>query len=248
VLLREAILTRRCAGAQDRAQVSAREGRFRLDVSDCGDELQSLSDAWIEVSVTGSDGVARKLGARTKIGSVPYALQAQHAVNADNAEGALATQLQALSNRVTQLENAGGATNSAFYAIKRKDQMLSIGNEDVVLFDDEQYDLGNEYDPTTSTFTTRGGGYYEFSCNVAWNIDALGNVSNWEVNLIVNDIERTYTGAYGEGRYTSRQVQLATKLKPGDRVQCKELQETGTPQPINVKSTYVMFEGRRFAQ
>lgn len=57
-------------------------GRFRMDVSDCADELQVEPDAWAAVQFTGSDGTPHAIPGRTKVGAVPYAMEAKHAVSA----------------------------------------------------------------------------------------------------------------------------------------------------------------------
>jgi hypothetical protein len=233
-----------CATA---GQVSVRDGHFRFDASDCADALHKNADVWLEVSFKGSAGNERKINGRTKIGAVPYALEAQHAISASSSAGALATELQALTNRVAQLESAS-ASKSAFQAIKRSAQSIPGGdNGAMVIFDDEQFDYGNEFDPATSTFTARNGGVYEFSCSVTWTLDRLGTVAEWEVNIFLNGDERAYNGLYTDGEGTTRQVQLVVKLNAGDRVQCGALQDSSTAQALNVSGNYITFEGRRFA-
>jgi len=63
------------------AAVPVVAGRFRMDVSDCADELQTEPDAWAAVQFTGSDGTPHAIPGRTKVGAVPYAMEAQHAVS-----------------------------------------------------------------------------------------------------------------------------------------------------------------------
>jgi hypothetical protein len=63
------------------AAVPVVAGRFRMDVSDCADELQTQPDAWAAVQFTGSDGTPHAIPGRTKVGAVPYAMEAQHAVS-----------------------------------------------------------------------------------------------------------------------------------------------------------------------
>jgi hypothetical protein len=53
------------------------EGNFRIVMDDCADAMHGSANLWVEVSVNGSG-----LG-RTKIGAVPYALEAANAVQAD---------------------------------------------------------------------------------------------------------------------------------------------------------------------
>jgi hypothetical protein len=60
-------------------------GRFSIALPDaCRTPVQASGDTWVEVLVDGAS-----LG-RTKLGAVPYAVEANHAVNADNASAAAA--------------------------------------------------------------------------------------------------------------------------------------------------------------
>jgi len=61
------------------------DGRFRVEVSaDCVDAMKAQPDTWVALRFTGSDGVPHELPQRSKVGAVPYSLEAQHAVNATN--------------------------------------------------------------------------------------------------------------------------------------------------------------------
>lgn len=64
-------------------------GRFQLPLPDCQAAVGASPDLWLEAIVDG-----KSLG-RTKLGAVPYAVEANHAVSADSATagGPLATQL-----------------------------------------------------------------------------------------------------------------------------------------------------------
>ena len=79
-------------------------GRFRVEVSAaCVAELKAQPDVWVALKFTGPDGVPHELPVRTKIGAVPFALEAQHAVAASVASGAagnLAATLQNVEQRV----------------------------------------------------------------------------------------------------------------------------------------------------
>lgn len=64
-------------------------GRFQLPLPDCQAAVAASPDLWLEATVDG-----KSLG-RTKLGAVPYAVEANHAASADaaTAGGPLATQL-----------------------------------------------------------------------------------------------------------------------------------------------------------
>src|SRR4051812_7123921 len=57
-------------------------GHFRVELSDaCVATLRAKPDTFMEVSFTGDDDVTHTL-TRVKVGAVPYALEADHAVSA----------------------------------------------------------------------------------------------------------------------------------------------------------------------
>jgi hypothetical protein len=59
--------------------IALQRGRFRLDVSDCVDQVKANPDLYVEITVDGSP-LPRK-----KIGATPYAVEAGHATTADQA-------------------------------------------------------------------------------------------------------------------------------------------------------------------
>lgn len=81
-----------CVSETVNAPVEA--GRFRVEVSpDCVAKMKAQPDLWVALKFSGPDGVPHEIPLRTKIGAVPYAMEAQHAVSATQANGALATQV-----------------------------------------------------------------------------------------------------------------------------------------------------------
>jgi hypothetical protein len=90
-------------------------GRFQLALPDCQAAVGASPDLWLEAIVDG-----KSLG-RTKLGAVPYAIEASHAVSADSADGAsgaLATRLDAVEKNVealtVRLNDSRGATLQKF--------------------------------------------------------------------------------------------------------------------------------------
>ena len=86
-------------------------GRFQLALpKKCADAVKASPDVWADVVVDGSS-----LG-RTKLGAVPYALEAGHATSADaasRASGALAEQLGALEDGVAAMPKITAWTDYA---------------------------------------------------------------------------------------------------------------------------------------
>lgn len=69
-------------------------GRFRVELSaECVAAMKVQPDVWATLRFTGPDGVVHELPGRSKVGAVPYALEAQHAVSASVATGGLAAQM-----------------------------------------------------------------------------------------------------------------------------------------------------------
>jgi len=86
-------------------------GRFQVTLPDaCTTAVGDNADLWLEVTVDGTS-----LG-RTKLGAVPYAVEASHAASADAAAGALQTQLDALQKKVDALSAKADAEAPKVYS------------------------------------------------------------------------------------------------------------------------------------
>jgi hypothetical protein len=91
----------RCAAGPESRTLTA--GRFQLQLpAACASAVHERADLWLEVSVDGAS-----LG-RSKLGSVPYALESAHSQSADQASGALATRLMDIEQ--TRVQSAGSPT------------------------------------------------------------------------------------------------------------------------------------------
>lgn len=108
--------------ASEASDVSVDRGRFRVQVSDaCVAAFRGNADLWLALKFTGGDGVPHELPGRAKVGAVPYALEAQHAVSASNGvprgavlmfQGACPagfSELKAMRGRVPRGEPTGNA-------------------------------------------------------------------------------------------------------------------------------------------
>lgn len=109
-------------------------GRFQITLPDvCTTAVSASPDLWLEATVDGTS-----LG-RTKLGAVPYAVEAAHAASAasaDDATGALATRLDALDKGVAKL--AARLDNARSLAISK-------------------YDVDSDVTVTTTNWTWVGG-------------------------------------------------------------------------------------------
>jgi hypothetical protein len=96
------------------AAIGVIDGHFSVPLPDtCTKELGLIADTWIDVLVDGSDT------GRTKIGAVPYAIEANHAVNASTATaaqtgGALQTTLTQIEANITSLQGAPAPLTTVF--------------------------------------------------------------------------------------------------------------------------------------
>lgn len=87
------------------ASVSLQLGHFFLGLPDtCTTGIGANKDVWAEVFVGASAASAVSLG-RLKIGTVPYAVEANHAVSADNATNATTAKNATLSASATAMVN-----------------------------------------------------------------------------------------------------------------------------------------------
>ncbi|MET0385638.1 MAG: hypothetical protein ABW321_06750 [Polyangiales bacterium] len=91
------------------------QGHFSIDVSACAAVLQATPEQYTELTAKTGENPEVKLG-RSKIGAVPFALEARHSViatQATQAAGDLQAQLAAVTARLDALEaaarNVGGA-------------------------------------------------------------------------------------------------------------------------------------------
>lgn len=227
-------------------------GRFRIDASDCAQAMRQNADLWVAVAFRGDDGVERVISGRSKVGAVPYALEADHAKLANSASaatGELEATIDALTMRIEALEAGGNGgppvSLTAFQAIKTTQGPLSQGATELV-FNEEIFDRTDEYDETDGHFTAMQAGRYEFFCSIVWAIDGNGPTGTYEAAIFVNGIERVFSGHYGDGRYTTRQVHAVVELSAGDYVQCYSYQDDDSV-TLNLDAGYTSFEGRRFS-
>lgn len=86
-----------CTGELASAEV--RSGRFQVPLpAECVDAVKANPNLFVDVTVEGAS-----LG-RTKLGAVPYAIEAGHAMTADEASGALAARLDGFDDQLADVE------------------------------------------------------------------------------------------------------------------------------------------------
>jgi hypothetical protein len=137
---------------------------------------------------------------------------------------------------------------SAFRAINPTSIPVPTANTHVkVLFPNEQFDLANEYNPMTSTFTAKTDGVYSFVSGVIFQ--ATDSDVDYQVTLqfIINgsgdvDVNTDFTG-FDATFSAALQVSDILQLKAGDRVEVLVL---STTPGIILADNRNFFAGARF--
>jgi hypothetical protein len=172
--------------------VNVNSGRFRVPLATaCKSALNQNANAWVEV-VDGSTSLGR-----SPVGAVPYAVEADHAVNATLAANATSAVTAATAN------GAGGALAttiltiqgqlhpaSAFRAtLKTGVVAVPSGQLTAVPFDTVNFDLNSEYDVGTGVFTPKTAGVYLVSCELQYTMATT--VSACSVTILKNGVQVT---------------------------------------------------------
>lgn len=203
-------------------------GRFSIALPDaCTTKVGSNAGIWAEVIVGATANAAGSLG-RAKIGAVPFAVEANHAVSADSASAGLATQLATIQAEVHPA--------SAFRAYLTAATSIPNQVQTRVIFDHVDFDLATEYDNTTGIFTPKQAGYYLVQCG----FEFVGNnvVGDWNAAILRNGAEVTGTDLEASnGNGISPFVSAVAKLSASDSVTCSVEQISGAAQPLFSTST-----------
>jgi hypothetical protein len=209
-------------------------GRFQLALPEkCTASVKANPDLWLEVMVEGA------LLGRTKLGAVPYAIEAAHATSADvasDAHGALADRLDTLLPKERP---------SAVRAYRDVDQTLTGGVWTVVDFTGEELDLNSEFDLASDTFTPKVAGYYNVECSVAYS--AQGTTNIWHALVAVNGVEVSGVVLNIDGHAATPRASYLAKLSSTDKVQCVGLHHVPTPMKVLGLKQRTFFSAFRLA-
>ena len=208
-------------------------GRFQVPLPpSCAEAVKAGPDIWASVDVDGAT-----LG-RTKLGAVPFAIEAGHATSADTATSAAtaAAAEGALDDRITAIEDAGPG-KSAFYAFTSAATPLPNQVYKAIPFDSVKYDLGGEF--ANGVFKAKTAGLYFFSCNAHLDIPAPGTTAYFESILFVSGVNWGASSGQGDLWNATRNVEQLVKLAKGDTVNCTTFQTSGSSR--GVTGTFVGF-------
>ncbi|MGM0843689.1 MAG: C1q-like domain-containing protein [Bacillota bacterium] len=111
---------------------------------------------------------------------------------------------------------------SAFRAVKNTATLIPVADTNVkVSFANEQFDLNNEYNSSTSTFVAKTPGIYLFTSTLIF--DPNDDVDyEFGINLVVNggarDVDADYTG-FNASYFNTVDLSEIVKLEEGDTVE-----------------------------
>ncbi|MGE5785212.1 MAG: C1q-like domain-containing protein [Myxococcales bacterium] len=193
-------------------QTAVTNGRFTVALPDsCTQVIKANPDLYVEVTVDGSP-----VG-RTKLGAVPYAMEANHAVSADRASAAdraaaadKATASSELANSIAGVTARTGALESTFSRASfvayndSPDRYQSTTGKwpgNAVVFNN-----GAVWSTTNYEFTAPVAGYYSFS----WSAFSL--VASGRTFLRKNTTDQMQTDANG------KPFTMILELAAGDKV------------------------------
>jgi hypothetical protein len=231
--------------ADDAARVLWHDDRFSVDLPDaCAEAVHANADIQVEVLL----GDERTSLGRSRLGAVPYALEA---ARASQATGALEARIAALEAQL--------APRSAFKGLKPNRQEIPGPSDtamELVTFE-EVFDLADEFDQ--SLFVPRRRGLYQLACTLYYRADIDGNggpniLTGWFSVAIHRERlgsptsdEIARDGFYGDGFTAYRHASALVELEAGDVVSCRanhQVTSPATPQAIGgVGNGISTFEG-----
>lgn len=174
-------------------------GRFQLQLPEkCTQAVKMQPNLWLETSVEGT-----ALG-RTKLGAVPFAIEADHANTATTAEaagGALKTTLDSLTAKISHV-----SLNQV-----TPFEMSSGRDATVIPYSVELIDELDEY--SNNTFTASQPGDYLVCASLAVGDSTV----LFEVDLFINGSRRNVIGN-SSGSYTATSGCAVVRLSKGDEL------------------------------
>lgn len=185
-------------------------GRFQVALPDCAEVVKANPELFVDVQVDGA-----WLGA-TKLGAVPYAIEA----------GRASSSAGVLEERLTAIEARLG-TRSGFHAVMSAGQQILNNTTPKVKFNTENWDANNEYDPNTNVFSPKQAGLYALTCSVRFETGGAGTNGWWSASLDVNGDKVAQDSAYGDGWTLFRNATGLVTLKAGDKVSCTASHQSG---------------------
>ncbi|WP_145950074.1 C1q-like domain-containing protein [Paenibacillus sp. Y412MC10] len=111
-------------------------------------------------------------------------------------------------------------TGSAFRALASNNQSISPFSRTIVQFANEQFDLNNEYSPSSSTFVPKQTGIYSIDSSIVFGPTVTNQQTSISMNVLVNnDVVATTLKNFVPTAAFSVTISAILRLRPGDRVQ-----------------------------
>ncbi|SFD67738.1 C1q domain-containing protein [Paenibacillus catalpae] len=106
---------------------------------------------------------------------------------------------------------------SAFRAVSNQFQTVLSTRVPQVIYAQEEFDLENEYNPATSTFTPEQNGVYSFTASVLFGSEPVTSVSVTLAVLVNNDVKLSSLETLSSGRGIVLTTGIV-RLRKGDAV------------------------------
>ncbi|KIL43655.1 C1q-like domain-containing protein [Jeotgalibacillus campisalis] len=131
---------------------------------------------------------------------------------------------------------------SAFRALKNAETPIPTARVNFkVSFNDEQFDLSNEYNNSTSSFIAKEAGIYLFTATLSFNPTDDNVDYEFGMNLVINgdsqDVEADYTG-FNAVFFNVVDLSEIVKLNKGDKVEIFALSTTPGTVTIDQRSSF----------
>jgi hypothetical protein len=202
------------------------------------ESMKTQPDVWVALRFTGPDGVPHELPKRSKVGAVPYAMQAQHAVTSSSAAAASAA-AGGLAETLAKHGQDLGQARSAIDAIVGSSAVsvtsaaaINVPHATFVnlAFSRVEWDVLSEY-TTASGFTAKNDGIYSVCGSVQWT----AAVSASEIDVFIDGTRFRAIAGSSTGTCSGC---VDVRLKAGQRAQVQVYQATGAPQAVAAQSLW----------
>jgi hypothetical protein len=159
--------------------------------------------------------------------SVPHAFQAQTTLHASD----LNDNFTALDQRIATLE-AQAHPPSAFHAwLSTAGPTLQTSTRVTISFDQVEFDLGSEYNPSTGIFSPKQAGTYLISCGAFFSASAAGVAYNASILSGTTELSGYDAQSSIANVTISCETTVMAKLAAGDKITCA-VYVSGAPQTL----------------
>ena len=133
------------------------------------------------------------------------------------------------ASNLTNLPEAPAGTE-IFCARLSVQQTVSINTQTKMLFSNEVYDTGSNYDATNSKFVAPSDGYYHIGSQIMWQNKS--DTGSWQIQIRVNGTNSSpfnaNTGYYTQTGVSSSKINAVIQLSANDYVEIYSYQNIST--------------------